>query len=294
MLYASLETDGTAFGDMAFLSCGKQECTPGYSFGPATRECCLIHYCLSGHGTYFVTGATHPIGPGDGFLIRPGELTFYQADEEDPWTYLWVNFQGSAADAYLARCGLDRDHLTFHCGYGGELLACVDEMLSHDAAGNDSEFFLQGCLYRFFGLLAKSANLPCPRGVVTGSEYVNQVVAYISAHFHEEITVAGMAAVVNLNRSYLTTLFQNTLHMSPQQFLTMFRMTRAKELLIHTGFSVAEIGRSCGYSNPLSFSKAFKKESSFTPSDYRAAKKLEFVGTQIRSADPHADDKRPV
>ena len=292
MLYSTLEIDGTAFRDISFLTCGKQECTPAYAFGPETRDYYLIHFCLSGHGMYFAGGETHEIGQGDGFLIFPEELTYYQADKDDPWTYLWVNFRGDAAKDYLARCGLDQKHLTFHCGYGDQLLACVDKMLTYTNAGNDSEFFLQGQLYLFLGWLAKSAALPCPRGLVTGNAHVNRAVNYIRAHFQENITVQKMADHVNLNRSYLCTLFQDIMHISPQKFLTKFRMTRASEMLLHTDLPIAQIARACGYVDPLTFSKAFKQEIGTAPSVYRETQKTDYIGTLTRSADPHAEDKR--
>ena len=47
-----------------------------------------------------------------------------------------------------------------------------------------------------------------------------------------------MADYVCINRSYLYTLFQNSLGMSPQQFLMTFRITKATELLQLTSLSI--------------------------------------------------------
>ena len=48
-----------------------------------------------------------------------------------------------------------------------------------------------------------------------------------------------------------------------------FRMERAAQLLEEKNLSVAEIARSCGYPDPLTFSKAFKRTMGVTPSQYR-------------------------
>ncbi len=72
-----------------------------------------------------------------------------------------------------------------------------------------------------------------------------------------------------INRSYLYTLFKNAMGMSPQQFLTTFRITKAAELLQTTDLPVESIALSCGYLDPLVFTKSFKQMKKMSPSSYR-------------------------
>ena len=83
------------------------------------------------------------------------------------------------------------------------------------------------------------------------------------------IKVTDIADYVCINRSYLYTLFQNSLGMSPQQFLTTFRITKATELLQLTALSIEGIAISCGYQDPLVFTKAFRQMKKMSPSAYR-------------------------
>ena len=80
-------------------------------------------------------------------------------------------------------------------------------------------------------------------------------------------------------------MFQENLHMSPQQFLLRFRVTKATELLSDTDLPVKNISYSCGYANQLAFSKAFKKITGLSPSAYR--KENRNVPNIIRDFDPH-------
>lgn len=57
--------------------------------------------------------------------------------------------------------------------------------------------------------------------------------------------------------------------MSPQQFLTTFRITKATELLQLTEHPIESIALSCGYTDPLVFTKAFKQMKGMSPSAYR-------------------------
>ena len=57
--------------------------------------------------------------------------------------------------------------------------------------------------------------------------------------------------------------------MSPQQYLSRYRIAKAEELLQLTSLPVESIAISCGYSDPIVFSKAFRQEKGVSPSAYR-------------------------
>ncbi|WP_423236560.1 AraC family ligand binding domain-containing protein [Clostridium magnum] len=40
---------------------------------------------------------------GQGFLIEPDVLTFYQSHSTNPWEYVWVGFSGSDAKQILKK-----------------------------------------------------------------------------------------------------------------------------------------------------------------------------------------------
>ena len=255
--------------ELSFLFCGRQNCKPGEAVGPAVREHYLMHYCLSGRGVYRAQGVSYEIGPGEGFLILPGELSSHQADDQEPWSHIWVGFSGSRAAGYLRSCGLGQDRRTFQCAQSQQLEACVAAMLEFDTAGAGNELLLLGDLYVFLGWIAQSAQSSARRSRETAAEYVELAMEYIRSHFQEDLTVAKLAQYVGLNRSYLTTVFQNTINMSPQQYLMRFRMEWAAKMLCEDKLTVGEIARSCGYPDPLTFSKAFKRTLGVTPTQYR-------------------------
>lgn len=118
--------------ELSFLFCGRRNCHPGEAVGPAVREHYLMHYCLAGRGVYRAQGVSYEIGPGEGFLILPGELSSYQADLEEPWSHIWVGFTGTKTAEYLKCCGLDHEHRTYQCAQPQRLEACVEAMMGFD------------------------------------------------------------------------------------------------------------------------------------------------------------------
>ena len=242
---------------------------PGELAGPAVREHYVLYFCLEGRGEYQFRDTHCAIGPGEGFLVPPGEVVSIRADQKEPWKLIWVGFTGCRAAEYLGRCGLGKENRAFRCDVPEQLERWVQEMVRCEMLGRGHEFLLLGELYRFLGWIARSFEGQGRRSREAGTEYVERAADYIRSHFQEDLTVSKLALYVGLNRSYLTTVFQNTLHVSPQQFLMRFRMERASQLLLEGTLSVGEVARSCGYPDPLTFSKAFKRTLGVTPSQYQ-------------------------
>lgn len=146
--------------ELSFLFCGRQNCQPGEAVGPAVREHYVMHYCLSGRGVYRAQGVKYEIGPGDGFLILPGELSSYQADAQQPWNHVWVGFSGSRAADYLKCCGLGKDRRTFRCANSQQLEDCVQAMLGFDTAGAGNDCCCWESCMCFWGGLPSRHKLP--------------------------------------------------------------------------------------------------------------------------------------
>lgn len=257
------------FSDLYLCFCGYSQCASGYGFGPAVRPNYIIHYILEGKGIYRTEGVTYELRAGQGFLIKPGVQTFYQADREDPWTYLWVGFDGNRAQEYLSGMGLGENRLTYRSSQGQRIQETVLAMLDHNTWAGANQFMLESLLYAFFSILSEDLDVISSAGEKGGSQYVWKAVEFIQNNYCTPIRVTDIADYVCINRSYLYTLFRQELGMSPQQYLSNYRLTQAAELLLITDFPIESVGLSCGYTNPLVFSKAFKAKNGLTPSQYR-------------------------
>ena len=132
-----------------------------------------------------------------------------------------------------------------------------------------NEYLLEGLLYQFFSVLARNMEIEADRGGKDDNLYIRKAVEYIQHHYSYPVQVGEIAAYVGINRSYLYTLFRDQLGMSPKEYLTSFRITRAAQLLEITELSIESVALSCGYQDTLGFSKIFKARLGMTPSAYR-------------------------
>lgn len=150
------------FHDLYLCLCGYSVCSPLHSFGPAVRPNYILHYIMEGKGRYLVGDTRYDLTAGQGFLIEPDTQTFYQADEKEPWTYLWIGFHGSSARAFLRDIGLNSSQLTYRCRYADELKQTVIRMLKHNTSSTTDQFLLESLLYSFFSILARDMDFVAP------------------------------------------------------------------------------------------------------------------------------------
>ncbi len=264
-----LEFKNQSSKELYLTTCGCSQTEPLHSFGPAVRPHYLIHFVLSGAGKFILGGKEYPLKAGYGFLIEPDELAFYQSDEMKPWTYIWVGFSGSQAEEYLTKTGLSAKHPIFESDKAKELYETVKDMMEHNTYSIANDMRRNGLLRVFLSMIAENAMIPMSEEADKGNYYVQKAIEFIRSNYYSPIKVTDVADYVCINRSYLYTLFMESLEMSPQEFLSLFRITKASQLLAVTTLSVESIAISCGYSDPLVFGKAFRKLKGVSPSRFR-------------------------
>lgn len=257
--------------DLNMYHCGTEACEPGHDYGPAVRDHYLIHYILGGKGVFYVGEKTYHLGKGQGFLICPHVVTYYQADLEDPWTYSWVGFNGLNARYYLDSAGLTQDAPIFYYDGDDHLKHCLDEIIAARKLVKSREIRLLGLLYLFLSFLIETSGGDRFSDGNSGRRefYVRKAVEYIEMNYSRDITIAQMAKYIGLDRSYLGVLFKELLGATPQEYLISFRMEKACELMQNKSLSIGDIARSVGYEDQLLFSKIFRKVKNVPPRDYR-------------------------
>ena len=107
------------------------------------------------------------------------------------------------------------------------------------------------------------------RDLVQEENVSKRVIAYINAHYQEDIFLDKLAEEFNFSTKYLSSLVKNETGKSFSTYLTDLRLDRAIDLLLHTDLGIKEIAASVGYSDPRYFHRLFKKHVGKTPSQYR-------------------------
>lgn len=258
--------------DLNMYRCGIEDCSPGHSWGPALRDHYIIHYILDGKGIYSVNDQTYHLQKGQGFLICPHTIIFYQADSHNPWSYGWVGFHGVKAKSYLDMAGINEKNPIFTYDKDDSLRKMLQMMINTKSLQKSREIFLLGYLYQFIGILIENAPSSCLKPESSSQSHIRKALEFIAMNYAQKIEINDIASYIGLDRSYLYSLFIKHLNISPKNYLIRFRMQKATELLSNQNLSIAEVSRSVGYDDPLLFSKMFKKIYGQSPSAYKNKK----------------------
>lgn len=228
----------------------------------------IVLLCVSGSGEVTIDGRTTLVTPGTCAVIPPFTPHDYSASEDDPWTIWWMHIRGAdvpdlvggmlAAEGSLTRLRtIDRVAALFD-----ELVTTLEGRLSpiHLLAAS-------GIAWNLLTRITVDSVLPA-----SGSP-LERAMRYLESRVESTIPVPELAAIVGLSPSHLSALFREATGGGPGAFHTALKMGRARTLLDTTSLPVADVAAAVGYSDPLYFSRHFRRIHGVNPSTYRAQHK---------------------
>lgn len=237
------------FKDLNPLICGYEKCCKGHQYGPSTRDYYLIHFIVSGKGTLEIEENKYKVKKNQSFLIKPNQIITYTADENDPWYYIWIGFDGTLAERFheISNPIIDIKLNVFF------------EMLEAMEISNTKEEFLASKLFSMYSTMFDGEK---------NENYVKKIKNYIKSNYMNVISVEDIAKMIGFDRRYLSRIFKADIGLSIKEYLTKIRLEKAS-LFLEKGHTVSDVAKLVGYDDPLAFSKIFKKHTGASPTKYK-------------------------
>lgn len=241
--------------DINPLFIGEASCVPG-DYIRKTADmitCIIIHYIRSGTGVFCVNGQEYRVDPGQAFIITPGNEVSYTADEADPWTYSWVGFTGALSDRFYS--------LPPVFDVPQNMFSRLRTPLNWDEMGEYWGYELATDLLLFYAKHLRSQ--------AKKVDYVQEIQNHIRLFYMEKLSVEAFAHQYGLDRRHLTRQFKKKLGFTIQDYILKVRIYEACRYL-RMGYSVKETAALCGYSAAPIFSKLFKREHGYSPTEWKS------------------------
>lgn len=228
---------------------GYEQCEKSHSYGPAVRTYWLLHFVVSGSGIFRINGHEYTLKKDEIFVIPPFVETYYEADKNTPWEYIWLGFECEKLPFDL------KDVL-----YIPEAKSLFNKLKKAETLTLGKNEFLYSVIFELFSILLERQNKPI--------DYIENAINIMNSEYMNGLTVSELANKLNLERSYFTALFTRKLGLSPKEYLTDIRMKQAAMLLLQYDYNITVTALSVGYSDVYNFSKMFKKYYLMSPKEY--------------------------
>jgi AraC-like DNA-binding protein len=250
-----------------------------------------INLVLDGHATWYTDEGAVPVGVGDAFLLLPGTPHHAKVDPRVSCETGTLEFIFGSEKEIL------RNPLIPATSFAGrprsEAIRWLFDALARKpmhhlkwdgfaewwrrirreervGAGPYRALRLESAMLEVLSAFADPALRSIPAQKDEETRKMERVQQYISDNLSSSpLTVAELARVANMSRSRFTVRFATEVGMSPHAYVNALRIWTAQTALAGSTSSFTAIAKTVRFSSPQHFSRAFKKATELTPSEYR-------------------------
>lgn len=259
--------------DIHVLFAGESQTVPNHRLGPKVYDYFLLHYVERGSGNFHTEFASYELQSNDCFLILPDQLVSYASDVNEPWRYRWIAFTGEKATELITQAGFTPQTPVFHSRNDSQIPEILETVLTTFRTKKlSSHLSSLGSLHLIMAEAQEALVLEptLPIGESSVQRIVKQMIHYMSGQYAHPVSIEQMCASLGYNRAYLSRIFKKETGVTPVTFLLKLRIDKSRQLLRERPeLSIEQIAASVGLTDPLYFSRQFRRFHGETPSDYR-------------------------
>lgn len=252
--------------------------------GPSKTYDCRFLYTMDGEAVVQVEGVDYTVSRGSLVMFQPN--TQYMIIPKNAVDMLVFDFDFtqdySDTDGYLIPCPVS----SYQPENAHSHISFSDAPLYDEPVYFDNVSFLESTLLEIIAefqekrllfackvsTLFKSILVDLARHSKLGSKsdtVITQIMRYIDANICGQITNGEIGAYFNYNPNYLNRLMLRHTGKTLHQYVLQQRIALSLKLIQTSDMTIKEIAMSLGFNSPSHFSYCFKKETGFSPLQFR-------------------------
>jgi AraC-like DNA-binding protein/uncharacterized RmlC-like cupin family protein len=207
------------------------------------------------------------VGAGEVAVIPARVPHVYRADPDDPWSIWWLHVTGSDTSELVESICTPESGAIVALRDVYSAAALIERAvvaLERDETAA-SLYLASGAAW---GLLAQLASDRL-QGPAATADRIQIAQDYLRDNLAAQVSVGELARLASLSSSHFSALFKASTGIGVVEYVRRLRSARARELLMTTEASVADIGMSVGYGDPFYFSRQFRLVNGTSPSEFR-------------------------
>ena len=229
---------------------------------PFIRPIYYLHLVTSGEAVIRFSKKEQKLTPGTIFFFFPAVP--YEIDGNEDFRYTYISFMGDGVSELLSDIGITMENSVFR-GFSHltELwLSSIIRVSQHNA-----NLLTESVLLNTLSYIAEKTNTLRP--IKSSEQLFDVIVDYVDTHYREtDISLRAVANIFSYTEKYLSHFFKSNMGIGFNEYLNNLRFKHACRLIDSGSTTISEIALNCGFSDPLYFSKFFKKKTGLSPSEY--------------------------
>jgi len=203
------------------------------------------------------------------YTLSRGSLAIYAPDEEQKYSFckgcssLWCHFSGSIVEELFFSYNLISG--VYSLNPNKEIFDAYSTLIQrfHQL---DKQALANASLLELIHYISNASKASEQS---RNSDIITKVLTYININYNKQLTLDELSKKTGYSKSRFSHIFSEIMGMSPIRYQNDIRLKTSCELLHSTNLTIAEIAQSCGFNDPLYFSRIFKKKYKVSPTQYR-------------------------
>ncbi len=233
-------------------------------------------YLKSGAADIYVSDRSYRVKAGELLFVNPLDVHSIKADRKSAYHQRCICFDLSlVADRMLSSELLSGESLLpEHFCMSDEVTAEIAEYfekLFSSVQRNSDALLFESVAYvsLIFAVLKEKGLIKKTSKSGKKTSFSRKVQEYLSAHYSERITSEDAAGELFYSQSYFCRIFREVFGVSFLEYLSMYRVSKARELLLKGEMSISEVAEQVGFLELSYFSRRFKHYVGVSPSEYQ-------------------------
>lgn len=253
--------------------------TPAYTAPMKNNEWCSLFIFLSGNISILIGEHLYTPNCGESIIIRNHEeytSIFPDVSDVDYYQIYFPTefFNKTKASDLFSKPFYDRKKSEKNlispseaeCSELFTLLSSLDKLVSEKNEIRDILMYsiLIQIMEIIYSVFSVSQTLPASSRI---PQKLNDALSYIHNHFTTLESISEVSSACKISNVYLSRIFRNHMHCTPNEYVTKLRISHAKYLLSN-GKSITDVCFESGFNNYTYFISKFKQITGTTPSNF--------------------------
>ena len=228
-------------------------------------------YIVDGRGVFkSASFDSTNVNAGTMFLLFPGEWHSYYPDPQTGWKEYWIGFKGSIIDSRVSFEYFSKSAPICEVGINETIINLYKDIIN--IATKDkiaSQQLISSIALNILGFYYYKKMNCLENNNTRVINMLNKARCVMRENLTEEMSLEEMAKELGMGYSWFRRMFKKYEGVSPAQYLIQLKISRIKELLSTSGFSISEIADQVGIESKSQLSTFFKKHEGISPTEFR-------------------------